>query len=72
MPDYWKNRDHTLEMLSDGVKALERLRQELFDALLIDWTMLKLDGITLIQNFRDEFEKAPLILMVTAIGDDDL
>ena len=65
------NSDHTVEVVSDGVKALERLRQVPFDALLTDWMMPEMDGITLIQIVRDEFDKAPLILMVTAVGDDD-
>ena len=31
-----------------------------------------MDGVTLTQKVQDEFEIAPLILMMTAVGDDDL
>ena len=30
-----------------------------------------MDGVTLTQKVQDEFEIAPLILMMTAVGDDD-
>jgi DNA-binding response OmpR family regulator len=33
--------------------------------------MPEMDGITLIQRVRAEVESAPLILMITAISDDD-
>ena len=66
-----KNSEHTVEVVGDGVEALERLRQARFDVLLTDWMMPEIDGVTLIQKVRDEFEIAPLILMITAVGDDD-
>jgi len=66
-----KNSEHTVEVVGDGVEALERLRQARFDVLLTDWMMPEMDGVTLIKKVRDEFEIAPLILMVTAVGDDD-
>lgn len=63
--------EHTVEVVPDGAKALQRLRDEKFDALLTDWMMPEMDGITLIQRVRAEVESAPLILMITAISDDD-
>ena len=58
-------------MVGDGFEALERLRLARFDFLLTDWMMPEMDGVTLIQKVRSEFEVAPLILMITAVGDDD-
>jgi two-component system, chemotaxis family, protein-glutamate methylesterase/glutaminase len=66
-----RKNEHTVEVVPDGAKALERLRDEKFDALLTDWMMPEMDGITLIQRVRAEVESAPLILMITAISDDD-
>jgi two-component system chemotaxis response regulator CheB len=66
-----KSSEHTVEVVGDGVKALEKLRQARFDVLLTDWMMPEMDGVTLIQKVRNEFEVAPLILMITAVGDDD-
>jgi len=66
-----KNSKHTVEVVADGVEALKRLRQTEFDVLLTDWMMPEMDGVTLIQRVRAEVETAPLILMVTAVGDDD-
>ena len=45
-----KKSDHTVEVVGDGEKALKRLREEPFDALLTDWMMPKMDGETLIQR----------------------
>ena len=42
-------KKHTVEVVLDNVKTLQRLRDEKFDALLTDdWMMLEMDGITLI------------------------
>jgi two-component system, chemotaxis family, protein-glutamate methylesterase/glutaminase len=65
-----KNNEHTVEVVGDGKEALERLRESRFDALLTDWMMPKMDGVTLIKKVREEVESAPLILMITAGGDD--
>ena len=56
-----RKNEHTVEVVPDGAKALQRLRDEKFDALLIDWMMPEMDGITLIQRVRAEVESAPLI-----------
>lgn len=60
-----------MEVVNDGKEALNRLRVSRYDALLTDWMMPKMDGVTLIQRVREEVETAPLILMLTAVGDDD-
>ena len=39
---------HTFEVVPDYAKALQRLCDEKFDALLTDWMMPEMDGITLI------------------------
>jgi two-component system, chemotaxis family, protein-glutamate methylesterase/glutaminase len=66
-----KNNAHTVEVVGDGKEALKRLRISRFDALLTDWMMPEMDGVTLIQRVRAEVETAPLILMLTAVGDDE-
>ena len=60
-----------MEVVDDGAKALDRLRQSQFDVLLTDWMMPEMDGATLIQKVRKELDATPLILMVTAVGDDE-
>ena len=66
-----KKNAHTVEVVGDGEEALKRLRGGRFDALLTDWMMPEMDGVTLIQRVRAEVETTPFILMVTAVGDDD-
>ena len=66
-----RKNEHTVEVVPDGSKVLQRLRDEKFDALLTDWMMPEMDGITLFQRVRAEVESAPLVLMITAISHDD-
>ena len=66
-----KKNAHTVEVVGDGEEALKRLRGGRFDALLTDWMMPEMDGVTLIQRAWAEVETTPFILMVTAVWDDD-
>ncbi len=61
---------HIVEVVGNGEEALKKLREGRFDALLTDWMMPEMDGVTLIQRVRAEVEVVPLILMITAGGDD--
>jgi two-component system, chemotaxis family, protein-glutamate methylesterase/glutaminase len=64
-----RSNAHSVEVVGDGEEALKRLREKRFDALLTDWMMPEMDGVTLIRRVRAEVEIAPLILMITAGGD---
>jgi two-component system, sensor histidine kinase and response regulator len=55
----------------DGDEALEKLRYAQFDVFLTDLMMPQMDGVTLTQKVRDEFKITPLILMMTAVVDDE-
>ena len=57
--------------MGDGVEAFEKFRYARLDVLLIGLMMPWMDGVTLTKKVHDEFEIAPLILMMTAVGDDD-
>ncbi len=45
-----KKNAHTVEVVGDGEEALKRLRGGWFDALLTDWMMPEMDGVTLIRE----------------------
>ena len=66
-----KQNSHTVEIVGDGEEALKRLRESRYDALLTDWMMPEMDGVTLVKRVRAEIEEAPLIMMISAGGDDE-
>lgn len=59
----------------DGVDAVEKLPDALFDAVLVDWMMPRMDGQTFVQNLRkDPARKDVPVIMLTVkqTADDEL
>lgn len=52
----------------DGQEAFDILQAQAFDAVLTDWMMPRMDGITLIRNIRENIHPVPLIMVVTALA----
>lgn len=52
---------------ADGVEALKVIAENPsgFDAILVDWNMPNMDGITLVRNVRTTDTKTPLIMVTT-------
>lgn len=51
----------------DGEKALNILRNDIYDFVLTDWNMPVMDGLTLLKNIREDSELSHLpVLMITA------
>ncbi len=46
------SENHLLETLSDGKQALERLSNENFDAVILDWELPGFSGIEILKQFR--------------------
>jgi len=51
----------------DGEKALEICRRELPDAILLDWNMPVMDGLTFLRTLRNEFgpDNPPVVFCTT-------
>lgn len=58
----------TVVSTKDGSEALEAIRQQTFDALITDWMMPHMDGISLVRRVRAELDTPPPILVVTALS----
>jgi CheY-like chemotaxis protein len=56
---------------SNGLEALDRLHREIPDLVLLDVMMPEMDGMTLLEELRDEpqYKELPIILL-TALSDD--
>ena len=56
---------YTVFLAEDGQQALERLEREVVDAIVLDVSMPRMDGLELTQRLRDAGDRTP-ILMLTA------
>ena len=58
-----------VEEAEDGIAALEKLDSGSFDAVLTDWNMPRMDGLTLLETIRQSGKYSAMrVLMVTAEG----
>lgn len=58
---------YIVEVATNGVEALAKLRSNRYHALLTDWLMPKMNGIQLIKYVRSNIEKQPFIVLITVI-----
>lgn len=62
---------YQVDSVYNGVEALDKLKQESYDAVLTDWMMPELDGIGLIKKIRSTLVNQPAIIVVTALSSHD-
>lgn len=65
---------HAVEVASDGLAALERAQSGLFDIVVLDGLMPKMDGFEVLRRLQAEPpEPAPAVVMLTALkGETDI
>jgi CheY-like chemotaxis protein len=54
---------HTVYTAANGLDALVAVETQVFDLVITDWKMPKLDGIELIRRLRENEFSAPIILL---------
>ncbi len=65
--DVLKREFHTLEVVSDGAEAMDRLRLYHYDLAILDWEMPKYTGLQVLQQFRKNGGQVP-VLMLTGMS----
>ena len=55
----------------DGQDGLEKALEERPDVVLMDWMMPRMDGPTAVRKIKEEMDPAPIILMLTAKGQEE-
>lgn len=60
-----KTNGHTVETVTDGCEALDRLRLYQYDLVVLDWKLPQMSGIEVCKRFRDAGGQLP-VLMLTA------
>jgi CheY-like chemotaxis protein len=63
-------RGYRCESAKNGIEAMQRARQNRFDAVLTDLEMPRMDGIALTRELWQSFPELPVIIM-TGNSDDD-
>ena len=54
---------HTCEVAKDGIEALEKIKNDSFDAAVIDIVMPHLDGVTLTEELLKLYSNLPIMLI---------
>ncbi len=65
-----KHNNYSVDSVFDGEEALDFLESEVYDALILDVMMPKVDGFEVIRRLREKGNKIP-VLMLTAKSDVD-
>lgn len=62
---YLEPRSYVLDVARDGGAALELALKQQYDAIVLDWMLPKMDGLTVVRKLRDAGSTVP-VLMLTA------
>lgn len=55
---------------TDGVEAVERIKELRPDVVLLDIIMLRLDGIGVLEKLKEDNVQVPICIMISAVGQD--
>jgi DNA-binding response OmpR family regulator len=63
-----KKNNYTVDAVNDGEAGLDNALSDIYDLIILDIMLPKMDGLTILKNIRKEGIAAPVILL-TAKGD---
>ncbi|HBI14155.1 MAG TPA: hypothetical protein DDY20_01305 [Desulfobulbaceae bacterium] len=67
-----KSKGYVMGSAGDGVEALELLRQEPFDAIILDVNMPRMNGLEFLENIKNDENLAAIpVIMLTTEGQDE-
>lgn len=64
--DYLEGCGHTLDAAPDGLSGLHLASTRDYDAIVLDWNLPRLDGLTVLRRLRGEAKKKVPVIMLTA------
>ncbi len=64
--------DHAVTLAADGQQALERLRHEMPDLMIVDLHMPVMDGLRFLSEANAQFDQVPPSLVLSASSGDDI
>jgi len=66
-----KKAGYDVVMASDGEEGVQKALEEKPDLVILDVMMPKMDGFTALDKIKSEMDPAPIVLMLTAEGEQD-
>lgn len=64
----FRAEDFDVETAEDGVIALEKIKNNTYDIVLLDMKMPRMDGMTVLKEMR-KLNKYPHVVMLTGVDD---
>ena len=64
--DYLEACGHTLDAAPDGVSGLNLAATKDYDAIVLDWNLPRMDGLTVLRRLRADEKKTVPVIMLTA------
>ncbi len=61
--DYLVSQNHSVDVMHDGEGAIESLRMNTYDVIILDWEMPKLTGIEVCKKYRSMKGETPVIML---------
>jgi DNA-binding response OmpR family regulator len=66
--DYLAARGHTVDFAGNGVHGLRQATEQVFDAIVLDVNLPRMNGFELCRRLREEYQIDVPVLMITARG----
>ncbi|CAM3773501.1 response regulator transcription factor [Alkalicoccus chagannorensis] len=68
--DTLEDLGHDIEEAEDGGEALQKLQEQSFDLVVLDYMMPERTGLEVLQSLPDQIKEDTLIIMLTAKAQD--
>jgi OmpR-family two-component system manganese-sensing response regulator len=65
------NRGFTVQVAGDGREALDLLRVNKYDVIVLDWMMPGLSGVDVCRSLRSAGDQTPILMLTARTSDDD-
>jgi DNA-binding response OmpR family regulator len=62
---YLTHEHHLVEVVDDGLEALERLRFYKYDLIILDWMLPGMHGVEVCKNFRQSGGTTPILMLTS-------
>src|SRR3954464_5931694 len=59
------------EFVTDGLEGYNRYKSDEWDALIIDWMLPSMDGVTICRKIREEKSTVPIIMLTAKDSESD-
>ena len=68
-----KSKGFAMQSAGDGMEALERLKEEIFDAIILDINMPRMNGLEFLEKIKqdDKLAAIPVIMLTTEGQEED-